>query len=93
MDDDALTYEQEVAVCRRWIILNAGHTRRIQRRESSYSYKHRVESECGDYISNEAFIEAARSLGYHTVPCGPASPNRYFNMSLPKWKQEGYNND
>jgi hypothetical protein len=53
--------------------------------ESSYGLKHSAESWAGDYVSNGAFIEAARRLGYQIKPRDFASPNATFNMSIKRY--------
>jgi len=35
------------------------------------------------YISNGAFIQASKNLGYTIVPQYSMSPNAYFNMGMP----------
>lgn len=34
------------------------------------------------YVSNGAFIEAARLEGYRVQPCAPGSPNAFFNLTI-----------
>lgn len=40
------------------------------------------------YVSNGAFIEAARREGYQISPTGPGSPNAYFDMNLRPMKSD-----
>ena len=50
---------EEVQLCRAWIRTQK-LTKKIQPANgTSYGYKHRVENDCGVYISNGAFIVAA----------------------------------
>jgi hypothetical protein len=53
--------------------------------QSSYGLKHYAENWTGDYVSNGAFIEAARRLGYQIKPSDYGSPNATFNMSVKRY--------
>lgn len=75
----------QVMACMAWIILFTTKTKTIRPTRSSYGYKHGVENATGIYISNGAFIEAARRTGYNMTQIR-GGPNAHFNMSL----QRGY---
>ena len=55
-------------------------TKTINRRHSSYGYKHMVEESAGHYISNGAFIVAAIHCGFH-YQIVLDSPNVMFGIS------------
>lgn len=80
--------ESEIEVCTAWLRKFADPTPRIRRKHTSYGLKHAVERwtarEQGTrgYVSNGAFIEAARRLGYRIEPTSPGSPNAFFNIEL-----------
>jgi hypothetical protein len=77
----------EIAMCADWAKLQQP-TKAINRRHSSYGYKHHVESwcrkrnKCGEdlptYFANGSFIAAAVGLGFEF---NRADPNVYFNFS------------
>jgi len=76
----------EIATARAWIRKFVVPTKTIRRKYSSYILKHVAEHWGGtvrreSYITNGAFIEAARLEGYKIAPIG-MSPNAYFNMHL-----------
>lgn len=76
----------EVAACADWI-KEQRSIKTLNRRHTSYGYKHRVEKWIGDrggphlYIANGSFIAAAIGLGFDFRPAHPRSPNCYFNFS------------
>ena len=49
---------------------------------SSYSWKHKVEEECGRYIPNGAFIAGALAAGFEIKR--RSGPNATFNMGAKK---------
>jgi hypothetical protein len=69
---------KEVELCKKWIKHNCLQTKTIRPKLGSYQFKHIVERNCGVYISNGAFIQAAIELGYDYKPCGI---NADFNMT------------
>lgn len=78
MDKDT---EIQVAECQKWIMASVSPRKTINKQHSSYWLKHAVEASCKPiYISNEAFIAAAISLGYKPQYVGER--NAYFNMSF-----------
>jgi hypothetical protein len=84
--------ENQIKICTKWIKKFVIPAKKINDSFMSYKLKHLVESygaEMGDrpYVSNEAFIEAARRLGYKSKPISSSSINFYFNMDFTKWKE------
>jgi len=79
--DESPPSESQVAWCVEWLQRFA-KPRKTVNRMSSYGLKHCVEAWCGDYVSNGAFIEAARRLGFEVIPCGPMNPNAVFRLSF-----------
>jgi len=75
--------ENEIATCRTWLRLFAAPTKRIQTAFGSYYLKHLVEHWGGRlYVSNGAFIEAAKREGYRFKRVIPGSQNANFNFSV-----------
>jgi len=52
----------------------------LNRKRTSYGWKHLVEDWAGEYVSNESFIEAMHQLGFNSKPASD-TPNFYFNIS------------
>ena len=52
----------------------------LNRKRTSYGWKHLVEDWAGEYVSNETFIEAMHQLGFKSKPTAD-TPNFYFNIS------------
>ena len=52
----------------------------LNRKRTSYAWKHLVEGWAGEYVSYESFIEAMHQLGFSSKPT-PDTPNFYFNIS------------
>lgn len=73
--------ERAVMLCRVWIRIHCHPRKTINKRYSSYWFKHKVEREDHEYIPNGAFIKAAMELGYRVVPDGP---NAFFNIEMNK---------
>jgi hypothetical protein len=87
--------EDEVNMCMAWIQLHARKTTDVRRRHTSWGFIKAVfywtrTLPGGEFpVSNGAFIEAARRLGYEIRQHRKDSPNACFNMSfghLGKWK-------
>jgi len=55
----------------------------LNRKHSSYHWKHVAEAAEGDYISNGAFIAAAIDMSYKVISVGEYSLNAYINISIP----------
>jgi len=55
---------------------------------SSYSWKHRVEEECGRYIPNGAFIAGALAAGFEIKR--RSGPNATFNMGAKRQDSRRY---
>lgn len=59
----------------------------LNRKRTSYGWKHLVEDWAGEYVSNESFIEAMHQLGFNSKPASDTpnfyfdTPNFYFNIS------------
>ena len=80
-------YMHEVAACVDWLD-TANRIKSLNKRHSSYGYKHLVQSWCQSrvergevvptYIANGSFIAAAVGMGFSFEPEGP---NAYFNIS------------
>jgi hypothetical protein len=62
--------------------------RTMNRRRSSYGWKHVAEKAESEYCSNEQFIAVAIALGFK-VKWIPSTPNCWINMAEPK-KSKGY---
>ena len=64
-DADEPPESEKVALCKIWLAENA-ERRQVPKNEciNSYTLKHRIEEELGEYISNGACIQAAIELGY-----------------------------
>lgn len=73
--------EGQVALCLDWLRRYARHRKTANTSIGSYGLKHAVERWAGTYISNGAFIEAARHVGAGIVPVGPLSPNAWFRLA------------
>lgn len=71
--------EAEILKCIEWLKLQAW-TYTINRKYSSYSYKHMVEKWSGMYISNDSFKEAVKRLGIKSTD----GINTYIAISQ-KW--------
>ena len=78
----------QVRLCCDWLQTFGRKTKTIRRQRSSYGYKHEVErwaSSSGKhvYISNGAFIVAAKRAGYTIEQADHAlSPNAFFNLAV-----------
>jgi len=72
---------EQVAICCAYLKRFAKPTKTIRRKRSSYGWKHVVEGWAGTYISNGAFMVAARALGYRLKRIG-AEPNAWLNLAL-----------
>ena len=66
--EDTLNYisQREVEICLKWLKENTIKSSRISQ-ISSYAYKHIVEEDQGEYVSNGAFILACSKAGYVVV--------------------------
>jgi hypothetical protein len=73
---------EEVEICKTWIELY-GRPKKAFGNRSSYVLKHVVERWAGEYVTNGAFIEAARQLGYEYERID-RTPNAVFKMALPR---------
>jgi len=91
-------FKAEVELSKRFISEFTIPTPSIQIKQgnyrTSYSYKHNVESYFCTYISNEAFIRAAKELNIHCKPTESGN-NKYFAFKLneKKYKFEIENNE
>jgi hypothetical protein len=78
----------QVELCRLWLRMYGTHTASINHRISSYGLKHRVTaalkyrvtSAHGAYVTNGAFIVAARLEGYRVERQQNGGPNALFNI-------------
>lgn len=82
--DASLPDEDQVALCMEWLRRFARPRITVNRQHSSYGLKHCVECWCNEYVTNGAFIEAVRRLGYEVIPIGLNSPNAIFRLSFDK---------
>lgn len=64
----------------KWLKENTLPRKTINRNDSSYGWKHIVEKEIGEYVSNGAFIAAAIHCGFKFSAEGGYCPNAYFNI-------------
>lgn len=90
---DEAPAEEQVVYCMSWLALHTRVANTVQKGRSSYSYKHDVEEWLTSqgrraYISNGAFIEAARRMGYAMQRVEDDSPNAYFAFRLPRPKNK-----
>jgi len=69
--------EQQVVLCVEWLLQYATPRKTANLKIGSYGLKHIVENWAKTYISNGAFILAARRQGVKIVPNNPNSPNAY----------------
>lgn len=53
----------QIEICIEWLRLQQT-TKTINTRHASYGYKHIIEKWANMYISNDAFIEAVKRIGY-----------------------------
>ena len=74
--------KDEIELCEKWIKEFVKERKTINRDFSSYRLKHIVEKHFKKYISNGAFIQASKNLGFKIKPCN--SLNAYFNMGVKK---------
>lgn len=65
----------------RWLRRHTVTRRTVNRACTTYAWKHQVERDVGEYVSNEAFIEAARRCGLLLEPADPRGRNYYVNLS------------
>ena len=65
--DQGQDLAKQVFLARAWLVKNTIKTRRYNRNFTSYGLKHKIERDCGDYISMDAVILAAIDLGYNIV--------------------------
>jgi hypothetical protein len=79
--------EQEIARATRWLA-QVQQTKKINRWNSSYGYKHMVERWSrwrypgeNPYVANGCFIMAALRMGFLVQRCPHASPNAWLNIS------------
>lgn len=77
--------EAHVEICARWLRECAVPVARVVDFRTSYYLKHVVEWWCKKYVSNDAFIEAARRAGYRIEMSGP---NAYLNLKVVKPTEE-----
>lgn len=78
-----LEHEHEVAVCRAWLRSRKKLKHINPRAGSSYGLKHKVEDDMGEYVSNDAFKEAARLEGFRIEFAGRGQlplMNPYINI-------------
>ncbi|MDD3668772.1 MAG: hypothetical protein PHX68_00520 [Alphaproteobacteria bacterium] len=74
-----------------WLRMNICKTKTLNRRHTSYRYKHMMEQifnitePTHIYVSNGCFIIATILAGFAFQKCGKSSPNCYFNMSEKSW--------
>jgi hypothetical protein len=81
---------REVTVCKAFITWFGKPRKTINGSVSSYGLKHAAERWSGSrggipYVSNGAFIVAAREMNIPMKPCRPGSLNVYFALG---WKRE-----
>src|SRR5919199_5860204 len=70
----------EFLLCQEWL-QQLISVKTLNKKHSSYGYKHVVENWSNVYISNGAFIAAALAAGWHCEITNPNSPNVYLAMS------------
>lgn len=72
---------KEIELCEKWINTIGKRTNTINRRRSSYGYKHDVERWAGQYICNDSFKIAAKSCGLMIETADRHGLNEYYNLS------------
>jgi len=80
--------KDEIAKAKMFINEYITKRKTINRNYNSYSLKHMVESKMGGYVSNDAFIQAAKELGYEIAWIPYSRINCWFNMSIIRKKLE-----
>ena len=73
----------QVKLARAWIEDNVSPRKTIRKQVSSYALKHMCEQDCGEYVGNGAFIQAALDLGYQAQDNGTGR-NAWFNFAIKK---------
>jgi len=73
--------EEHIEECRRWLAVYARPSKGWGKR-TSYGYKHTVEAWAGRYITNGAFLEAARRMGFELRRVRDNCPNAFFKMKI-----------
>jgi hypothetical protein len=81
-EEDLEINKKQVELCEKWIKEFVKERKTINKDFSSYKLKHMVEEHFNQYISNGAFIQASKNLGFKIKPCG--NINAYFNMRILK---------
>lgn len=76
--------EDQVLLCMEWLRRFAKPRKTVNYARSSYGLKHCVEDWCGEYVSNGAFIEAARRLGFEVITRSSDGLNTVFRLSYDK---------
>jgi hypothetical protein len=73
----------QVELAKAWIEDNVSPRKTIRKTVSSYALKHMCEQDCGEYVGNGAFIQAALDLGYRAQDNGTGR-NAWFNFEIKK---------
>ena len=79
------TLKNEIALCDSFLDLFAENFHKWSQ-QTSYHYKHLVESYFGTYISNDAFIHSARQR-FESKPANDNQKNYLFKFKLKNPKQ------
>ena len=74
--------KDEIELCEKWIKEFAKERKTINTNLGSYRLKHIVEKHFKKYVSNGAFIQASKNLGFKIKPY--TNLNAYFNMGVEK---------
>lgn len=73
----------QITVCLLWL-RKQGYRQTISKLRTSYGLKHDVEADMGQYVSNGAFIAAAKLRGIRIEPCCYACINAYLALGKTK---------
>lgn len=75
---------KEIELCEKWINLVAIRTKRINKKRTSYGYKHDAERWAGQYICNDSMKLAARNIGLMIKAADKEGLNEYYNITVGK---------
>lgn len=80
--EQVVSFEKELELCSNYLS-QCFERSKTWSNESSYYWKHRVESHYKTYISNDAFVLVARKM-FESVKLAPTSQNYLFKFRVKK---------
>ena len=83
------TTADDVTEVTAWLVANIEPLRTVNRRATSYSYRHTVERAIGRYVAHGERIAAGIITGYPYAREAGGSPNVYFGMSTRSLRAAG----